>query len=255
MIDMHCHIDLYSQPTAVAQAVEKAGVSTVVVTNLPSAYKKAEPHVRQFKKLRLALGLHPLLANQHEQERAEFARLSEEVFYIGEIGLDFSREGYSTKDIQIESFQFVLQALNGKAKFLIIHSRRAEAQVLEMLNAAKRSPSVFHWYSGSLKTLRDIIHAGHYFSINPAMVNSPNGQKIISALPKERVLTETDGPFVKVGSRIVTPLDIELVEKFLADEWQIDRVTVSSYIKNNFSRLLNETRKNSDKHEEKLTIF
>lgn len=234
MIDTHCHIDLYQNPTGVAKATEKAGVSAIVVTNLPSAYERAHPHVRQFKHLRLALGLHPLLAVQHPAERNIFTQLADNTFYIGEVGLDFSREGYATKELQIESFQFVLETLRSKPKFLTLHSRRAESQVLELLAIAGRTPVVFHWYSGNLTTLAKAISDGHYFSINPAMTQSPNGQKIISAIPMDRILTETDGPFVKIGNRIALPSDVAIVEEYLAMVWNVERSEAREYVKRNF---------------------
>jgi TatD DNase family protein len=93
VIDTHCHLDLYRRPTDVADQANRAGVLTVAVTNLPSAFDRAQPHVRQFKNLRLALGLHPILAKQHSAERARFEELTESTSYIGEVGLDFSPEG------------------------------------------------------------------------------------------------------------------------------------------------------------------
>lgn len=238
MIDTHCHLDLYPRPTAIAQAAEKAGVGTIVVTNLPSAYEKAAPHIRQFKKLRLALGLHPLVAAQHASELERFAQLVGDTFYIGEVGLDFSPQAYATKEIQIESFRFVLEKLADAPKFITLHSRRAEAKVLEMLTEVGRFPVVFHWYSGSLRTLEVAVEAGHYFSINPAMTLSPNGQKIITALPPERVLTETDGPFVKIGNRVAVPSDVCVVEEHLATVWNMPHLKAREKVAGNFSHLL-----------------
>src|ERR1039458_4576732 len=110
--------------------------------------------------------------------------------FIGEVGLDFSIEGKGTTDLQVESFEFVLRVISGLPKFLSIHSRRAEARVLEMLRAAGRSSAVFHWYSGPIGILRQAIADGNYFSINTAMLNSENGRRIIAAIPHDRLLTE-----------------------------------------------------------------
>jgi TatD DNase family protein len=238
MIDTHCHIDLYQNPTGLAQAADRAGVSTVVVTNTPSAYERAAPHVRQFKNLRIALGLHPLVANDHPKERAGFKRLIDDTFYVGEVGLDFSREGYATRDMQVQSFQMVLEVVRSKPKFITLHSRRAEEKVREMLKEAEVGPVVFHWYSGSLSVLNKILADGHYLSINPAMVESPNGQKIIASIPRERVLTESDGPFVKVSGRTVVPMDVAIVEKYLGSLWDCDIAKARSQIKQNFKGIL-----------------
>lgn len=109
MIDTHCHIDLYSRPTEVAAAADRAGVLTIIVTNLPSAFERALPFVGTMRNIRLALGLHPLVAEQHKSELQKFRELIDKTSYIGEIGLDFSRAGYATREIQIESFRYVLK--------------------------------------------------------------------------------------------------------------------------------------------------
>jgi TatD DNase family protein len=110
MLDAHCHIDLYPNPTQIAMDAERAGVFTVLVTNLPSAFEAAYPNVRPFKKIRLALGLHPLNATLHsDNERELFKVLVDKTSFIGEVGLDFSSAGYKTRDRQITSFQYALQ--------------------------------------------------------------------------------------------------------------------------------------------------
>jgi TatD DNase family protein len=99
MLDAHCHIDLYPDPSRIAIDAESAGVLTVCVTNLPSAFEAAYPHIQRFKKVRLALGLHPLRADAHtEGELVRFKTLVGETSFIGEVGLDFSRDGVATRD-------------------------------------------------------------------------------------------------------------------------------------------------------------
>lgn len=242
MIDTHCHVDLYPRPTDVAAGADRAGVLTIVVTNLPSAFDRAFPYVQTMRNIRLALGLHPLIAEQHDPERKRFAELVDKTSYIGEVGLDFSRAGFSTKELQIESFKFVLRALQGKPKFITLHSRRAESAVLELLEEANRSPVVFHWYSGPLYVLNRASKQGHFFSINPAMVGSPKGQKIIASLSPDRVLTETDGPFVKIGNRAAVPSDVSVVENHLASLWSVRAGDVRAKIKENFLTLVRPLR-------------
>lgn len=242
MIDTHCHLDLFPRPTEVADRANRAGVLTVIVTNLPSAFERAYPHIRQFKNMRLALGLHPLVAADHAAEMQRFQILVDLTSYIGEVGLDFSRAGYATKELQIESFKFVLQTLQGKQKFITLHSRRAESAVLDLLEEAQRTPVVFHWYSGPLQTLDRALAEGHYFSINPSMTVSPNGQKVIARLPPDRVLTETDAPFVKIGTRVAEPRDVSLVEDYLVSQWRMKKEEVRIKIKENFLAIVRPIR-------------
>jgi TatD DNase family protein len=188
--------------------------------------------------VRLALGLHPLNAELHsDEELSRFGELVDETSFIGEIGLDFSREGYATRDKQLNSFRFVLQSLRNQPKFVTIHSRRAETAVLELLQQEYPYPAVFHWYSGSLKNLETAIGHGHFFSINPSMLWSEKGRTIIERIPRERTLTESDGPFITLGTKLIVPADIQLVEEALAKIWQTDASAVRRLVADNFRRL------------------
>jgi TatD DNase family protein len=244
MLDAHCHIDLYPDPSRIAIDAEDAGVFTVFVTNLPSAFEAAYPHIQRFKRVRLALGLHPLRADMHtEDELARFKRLVGETSFVGEVGLDFSPDGVATRDRQLASFRFALRSLKGEPKFVTIHSRQAEVSVLELLAQEYRHPVVFHWYTGTLKSLDLAIAQGHFFSINPAMTWSKKGKAIIARIPPDRTLTESDGPFIRIGARTIVPADIQLVEDALAEVWKTDSSAVRSAVANNFRRLMNPLRR------------
>jgi TatD DNase family protein len=88
MIDAHCHIDLYKNPYTVANENEKKGISTIAVTNLPSHYALGYSHLKEYKYIRVALGLHPLYADKHTPtEMNKFIEYAKTSSYIGEIGL------------------------------------------------------------------------------------------------------------------------------------------------------------------------
>jgi TatD DNase family protein len=238
VIDTHCHIDLYPDPLSVARETERLGIITISMTNLPSHFEMGYPHLQSFKKVRLALGMHPLHAEAHLSEFNRFRRNLSKTSYVGEIGLDFSREGYRTKDIQIESFKNILAEVSGKKKLLSLHSRRAEKEVLKELIFYNIHSAIFHWYSGPTSLVKDIAAHGFYFSINSAMIKSSNGQKIISAIPKEKILTETDGPFIENNGRSVRPSDIGLVHDYLSNFWGMSKNEVEAIIRANFATLI-----------------
>jgi TatD DNase family protein len=239
MLDAHCHIDLYPDPSRIAFDAENAGVFTVFVTNLPSAFEAAHPHIQRFKRVRLALGLHPLQADMHtEKELTRFKELIGKTSFVGEVGLDFSRDGVATRDRQVASFRFVLRCMEGKSKFVTIHSRQAETCVLELLAEEYPHPVVFHWYTGTHKSLDLAVEQGHFFSINPAMTWSKKGKATIARIPRERTLTESDGPFIRVGARMIVPADSQLVENALAKIWGTDPSAVRRVVADNFKRLM-----------------
>jgi len=242
MIDTHCHIDLYPDPSKLTLSIERDKILTILVTNLPSSFNKAFPHVQGLHFIRLGLGLHPLSAQHHVVEKRLFEKYAVRTSYIGEVGLDFSKAGISYKDIQLESFKFVIKCIRNKPKFITLHSRRAESIVLDILEEEKRSPVVFHWYSGPLKVLDRAVSLGHYFSINPAMVKNSAGKRIIERLPKDRILPESDGPFVKIEKRVVVPQDVLLVYKYLAVLWNKTVEEVSQIIRENFYKIIDPLR-------------
>ena len=195
MIDTHCHFDIMSNPEAYIYAKEVVGDIVIGMTNLPSHFCIGEPHLRSFKHVRLALGLHPLLAADKQNELQIFKNNIEKTSYIGEIGLDFSKSGISTKEIQISVLRKILSDLKGKKKIVSVHSRKAERELLDLLCEYDIKNVIFHWYSGPIGLIPSILSCGYYFSINESMTLTKNGQKIIENIPKTRILTETDAPY------------------------------------------------------------
>ena len=236
-IDTHCHIDRFKNPSEIADNCEAQRVLAVAVTNLPSHYEIGHKHVAQYQFVRLALGLHPLNAAKYPCEVDKFCELAPTADYIGEIGLDFSREGRATRDEQIVVFASILHALQGPCKLITLHSRRAEAKVLEMLTEHEIGPAIFHWYSGGLRTLHSVIESGHYVSINPAMTRSANSRSLIERMPKDKVLTETDGPYVKCSRRPAIPCDVDVVLKYLSQLWEANESEIEQTIESNYLRL------------------
>lgn len=223
IIDTHCHFDMMPNPEAYINAREEAGEIVIGMTNLPSYFAMGASHVRQYKHIRLALGLHPLLAAENKNEVNNFKRYLGNTSYIGEIGLDFSKEGYATKDRQIDVLRELLIAIRNKRRIISVHSRGAEKELLALLCEYEIPNVIFHWYSGPVSLIPAILEQGYYFSVNEAMCYSQKGRQIIAAIPWDRLLTETDAPY---NDRCSIP---KLLETIGVDK----RV-----IYNNFKRLL-----------------
>lgn len=242
MIDTHCHVDMYSNPMEIVNESERLGIITIGMTNLPSHFKMGQPHLKGYKKTRLALGMHPLMAENHLEEFPLFYECFNKTSYIGEVGLDFSREGIETKDQQINSFKKILETVGDKPKILSIHSRRAEKEVLQLLKDYQIRNAIFHWYSGGLKLIDQIVDAGYYLSVNPAMIRSKSGQKIIERIALSNLLTESDGPYTSILNREIRPKDIKTVINFLSLKLGISFYDVEDMINDNFLKLLNHVR-------------
>lgn len=243
LIDAHCHIDLYPNPHVITNESEELGIITIGMTVLPSHFGMGIEHVSHFHNVHLALGMHPLHAELHESEFNNFIKYIDKTSFIGEIGLDFSYEGINTKNLQLDSFNKILNIVSNKNKILSLHSRKAEKDVLRLLIENKIENAIFHWYSGSKMLIKDIIEKGYYFSINPAMIKSTNGKNIINVIPKNRLLTESDGPFIKIGNNISKPKDVKFVIEYLVRIWGISFDEVVKQIDENFSQLIKYIKK------------
>jgi len=238
MIDTHCHLNLYPDPSGLAARCDRENITAICVTNSPAAFEATKTYISGSRSVRIALGLHPLETARNRSQWRRFADLVSETPYIGEVGLDFSRAGIRTKPEQLEAFEFVLRSLQGHPHFMTVHSRRAESATLDLVDEHSQSPVVFHWYSGGIHVLKRAIASGHYFSINPAMVKSTNGRRIVSLIPRDRVLTETDGPFVKLEGRTAIPEDVRHVEMELGFLWRLTVKEVEEIVWQNFRNLL-----------------
>lgn len=238
LIDTHCHIDQFPSPESVVQECEASKLRVVAVTNQPSHFAVAAERLRASKFVSAALGMHPLFASEGIRELAAFKRMAPYVDFIGEIGLDFSRRGIATRIIQERVFEDVLIAIRDRPRFVTLHSTGAEVAVLEGLRRHGIAAAVFHWFSGSSKVLEDIFAEGHFISINPAMISSANGLRVIAMSPQERILVESDGPFTKLNNQVCGPKAVARVYETLAAHWNVSNQRAVACIETNFDRIL-----------------
>lgn len=238
MIDTHCHIDLYDNPLEIASAAEKLAVKTVAVTYLPSHFLLASKHLAGFECVRPALGLHPLAVKEHERELELFSECFESAEYIGEVGLDFSGSNKASRTAQEKSFATVVRHIQKASKLVTIHSRGAEDTVLEMLRQGGAGPVVFHWFSGSKRQLSNLLDAGHRISLNTSMISAVKWTEWLTYIPRSKILTETDGPFVKIGSRPAVPADVERVISWLGRMWNLSQAEALQQVQDNFDSLM-----------------
>ena len=236
LIDTHCHIDRFRNPSSLAAKCESGRITTVAVTNIPSHYELAKAHLKGMQYVKPALGLHPLAVGDSHGELPLFLRLLPEAQFIGEIGLDFSTEGLPTRATQVKVFSAIIEALAGSSTFVTMHSRAAADDVLDTLKRFGVRNAVFHWFSGTLRTLDNAIEWGCWFSINTSMIRSQKGAEIISRLPEDRVLTESDGPYVKIGRRPAEPSDVRLVVEALSESWGVSVDAAERQVHDNFIR-------------------
>lgn len=212
--DTHFHLDLFDNPEKEVQKIEAAKIYTIAVTNSPSVFFYTQKITENCKYIKPAIGLHPELAFERKHEVDKVVELIGKTRYVGEIGLDNQNKTPEDYEVQKIVFQKILQACSEQRnKILTVHSRKAESDVISMIGDQFPGKVILHWYSGGLKEMEKGLTSGFYFSVNYSMTQSINGQKIINALPVNRILIETDGPFIMYKKEKATPLICEVIAK------------------------------------------
>lgn len=239
MIDLHAHLDLYPDPQAITKECVERNLFVLSVTTTPSAWSGTAALAQGAARIRTALGLHPQLAHERRSELALFEGLLPQSRYVGEIGLDGGPELKATWDTQRHVFDEILRMCGSAGgRIMTIHSRRAASPVLDALaSRADAGIAVLHWFSGSRRELQRAIDQGCWFSVGPAMLNGERGRGLAAQMPRDRILTETDGPFAQIEGRALLPWDAAKAESMLANLWGSNEDEVRDQLTSNLMRL------------------
>ncbi len=242
MIDFHCHLDLYPDPLASAALCRDSGDYILSVTTTPRAWHGTLKLATRAPRIQTALGFHPQLAHERHTELPLFEALLPEARYVGEIGLDGGPEYRAHLNIQTHCFERVLAACaSAGGRIMTIHSRSAADEVLDCL---ERHPGagtpVMHWFSGSLRQLDRAIALGCWFSVGPAMLRGKKGKELLALMPRNRVLTETDGPFAQGPYGPLLPGQVVLAEEACCEIWHMTSSEVHKNIARNLRNLVTQ---------------
>ena len=220
LVDFHCHLDLFPDPVVAIRDAEAAGVYTLTVTTTPKAWPRNYEMTKNTRHIRAALGLHPQLVSERAHEIDIWEKYLPQTRYVGEVGIDAGPKYYRSLHLQKEVFQRILQACERVGgKILTVHSVRAAKTVLDLIQEnlpTGRGQVVLHWFTGSKSEARRAAELGCYFSVNTAMLRNERGRELVTGLPIDRILTETDAPFTKTDQRPSQPSDVTGVVTELA---------------------------------------
>lgn len=240
MIDFHCHLDLYEKPFEIAAKCRDQGIYVLSVTTTPSAWQTSSTLSNGDDRIRVALGLHPQIAHERISELALFDELISQTKYVGEVGLDGDSDFMPHWEKQLIVFDHVLESCaKVGGRIISIHSRKAVRQVLERLSSKPDAGvPVLHWFSGTANELDKAIEAGCWFSVGPAMLRGKKGSALAARIPRDRILTETDGPFAQADGMPLFPWQVPDAEKRLAEIWEVPSEDVRAALHDNFRRLI-----------------
>lgn len=189
--------------------------------------------------VKTALGLHPQIAHLRKAVLSLFDEYLYQTNYVGEVGLDGSPPFRSYWREQISVLEHILHSCSKAfGKILSLHCRCATSALLQMISKYKDvGIPVIHWFSVTKTELKRAVDMGCWFSVGPAMLKNSSFDETIHIIPRNRLLTETDGPFVVIGNARIDSSSITLVIKRIAKSWRMSLEEAEQIVQDNFTRL------------------
>ena len=253
MIDSHCHLDhepLFSNINEVIRRSKAIGVKKILTisTNLKS-FENIKKIIEIDSIIYGTIGIHP-----HESSKdivnsnylVENANKHKKIIGIGETGLDFYYENSKKKD-QIDSFIKHIEASISLNCPLIVHSRNAEQETFEILKKYKNSniKILMHCFTGSKEFAQKLMDLDVYFSASGIITfkNSVDLQETFKFINKERILIETDSPFlapIPMRGKKNEPSYIKYTLEKLSQLKSINFNELEKITNNNFEKLFSQ---------------
>ncbi len=260
LIDVHCHLDHARFKEDLDKVIERARKKNMLVITSgvnPITNNIALGIAEKYDNVKVSFGMYPLDALEKEIEESEkmnkgesFPReiepfnLTKELEYlkknkkkfiaIGEIGLDYNWPEFQSEKIkeeQKENFRKILEVAKEIDLPVIIHTRKAELDCIEILEQSGVRKVVLHCFMGRKHLIKRAAENGWYFSIPPIIKRLLHFQGLVEAVDLKQLLTETDAPYLspEAGERnepanvAITIKEIALIKR-LSDEEVADAV-------------------------------
>jgi TatD DNase family protein len=259
-VDVHAHLihpQFEGEEREAAERASSAGLGAVIVNGLePQSNRRVLELCEHYDHLYPALGIYPVDAMAHridpetwphdweppkpfdvDAEIAFIDSVAPRLIAIGECGLD--RYWLTEHDDEQERvLRGLIEVAQRHDKPVILHTRKAEARTLDILLEMGVEKADFHCFTGKLKLAHQIAEAGYYLSIPPAVVRDQTFQRFAKELPLERLLTETDSPYMgPVRGERNEPANVPLGVEAMAHARGVTPEAMKLALAQNFERL------------------
>ena len=252
MIDSHCHLDhepLQENLSDVISRSKEIGITKLltICTTLDS-FENIKAIIEKDQMIYGTYGIHPHEAESNQVDKQTIIKCVNEnvkIIGIGETGLDFFYN-HSDKTRQIDSFKAHIEASIELNKPIIIHSREAEKDTFEILSSYKKEKLkiLMHCFTGSLEFSKKLLTLDAFFSASGIITfkNSTDLQNTFKTIPLDKLLIETDSPFlapVPMRGKKNEPSFIKYTLEKLSTIKEITEEKMSKITTNNFNKLFN----------------
>jgi TatD DNase family protein len=247
-IDTHCHLDkLDSTAEEAVNEAKGAGVKRMLTISVDEpSLDFVSNAVRQFPGVYGSVGFHPhdasALSESLLNKIRQLAQGDEKLIAIGEIGLDYHYL-YSPVEVQQQVFRQQLMLAEELNLPVVMHSREAEADTLNILKEIPvKSVGVAHSFTSSFEMARKLVEMGWYLGINGIVTfkNAEDLREVVRWLPLEKMLLETDSPFlapIPFRGKPNKPAHIPVIAAFIAELRDISLQELAEQTNENAQRL------------------
>jgi len=246
LIDAHVHLDKYGDLLDEAlRQIDTERIFTVATAMDVPSYLELQKIAERSELVLPTFGIHPRRAAEYANRLPEISRYIEMSPAIGEIGLDFHWvKDTSTYPAQRKVLEYFIAAAGEQNKFVNLHTKAGEKEILDLLEKYNVRRAIIHWYSGPIDILQAMIDFGCYFTIGVEIHYSDYIKEIAKRIPDHLLLTETDNPgalkWLKKNDEIGMPVAIKDVVNAVADLRQSTSETIKKVVHANFSRLIED---------------
>ncbi len=242
LIDVHCHFEMIEDSDKLIENAKNAGVLTIVTQGVnPKTNRESLAISKKYDIVKSALGMYPIdslsMKSEEIDAEIEFIRTNKKnIVAIGEVGLDFKET--EDKVIQAETFDKMIKLSIELEVPIIVHSRKAELECIELLEKNKAKKVIMHCFSGKLSLVKRIVDNGWHLSIPTSVKNSEHFQKVIEMTPITQLFCETDAPYLHPDREWPNqPANVVVSYEKIAELKKISLKQVCDHLKSNFDFL------------------
>ncbi len=257
LVDSHCHLNypgLIEDLPGVLSRAEEAGVGTMVcICSRLSEFEDIKAIAEAHPQVWCSVGVHP-----HDSGKEPPAGLDQlldrarhpKVVGIGETGLDFYYD-QSPRDIQQENFRTHIRASRETGLPLIVHTRDADDRTVEILVEEYRQgafPGLIHCFTAGPQLADAVMEMGFYISLSGILTfkNASELRETVKRVPSERLLVETDAPFlapIPMRGKRNEPAFVAHTAKFAAELFEMTPEKLAETTSDNFFRLFTKAER------------
>ena len=241
-IDIHSHLEMCQDE--IIDNAKKANVKIILTCGIDiKTNRKALELSKKFPEVKACLGIYPTdslnLTDKELNEEINFIKQNKnKIIGIGEVGLDQKEKDQSTLEKQKKTFQKFINLARELNIPIVIHSRKAEAEAIELLEKSNYKKIIMHCFNGNLKLVKKIIENGWFLSIPTNVKHAEHFQKVIELTPIEQLFCETDSPFLHPDKKFPNePANVVESYKKIAEIKKLSLKEVEKKIEENFKRL------------------